>query len=83
MEPGGIEWSTSSLFSGESGVFYRACSAWRSARALGSKEREIGTIPTADLLEIFAHEATGWPVFAIRGGGVVPGWLASASGFQA
>ena len=68
MEPGGIEWSTSSLFSGESGVIYRARSVWRSAKALGSKEREIDKIPAADLLEIFAHEAAGWPVSAIRGG---------------
>ncbi len=61
MEPGGIEWSTSLLFSGESGVFYRARSACRSARALGLNEREIGKIPAADLLEIFAREATGGP----------------------
>ncbi|MGV6814289.1 MAG: tyrosine-type recombinase/integrase [Phycisphaerales bacterium] len=56
MEPGGIEWSTSSLFSGKSGVIHRACSAWRSAKSLGSREREIGKIPAADLLEIFARK---------------------------
>jgi len=65
MEPGGIEWSTSSLFSGESGVIYRA----RSAKAFGATERAIGKIPAVDVLEIFAHEPAGWPVFAIKGGG--------------
>ena len=70
MEPGGIEWSTSSLFSEESGVIHRARSTWRSAKALGSREREIGKIPAADLLGIFAHEAAGWPVSAIRGRGL-------------
>lgn len=51
MEPGGIEWSTSSISSGKSGVIHSANSAWRSAKALGSREREISKIPPADCLE--------------------------------
>jgi len=69
MEPGGIEWSTSSLFSGENGVIYRARSAWRSARALGANRCEIGKIAAADLPELFAHRPRVGPCLRSRGEG--------------